>query len=209
MTCTCTCACACACHAHATHMPRTCHRSPARPATPRGPHGADACRFWTELKFARALAVGGATVPVGEAAGSAAADGGAAAAEGGEGGAAAEGGAVPRAVLAMDLAAWVRCCTHLGIFPDLLGKAELSKARTACAWRVGTCCICACAFTCTYARAHARAHAHCRPSLLRRSPRRPSASSPRPSALPRPEHIRPPLVPTAAVPTAHGHSLTL
>ena len=76
-------------------------------------------------------------MPGGEAAGSAAADGGAAAAEGGEGGAAAEGGAVPRAVLAMDLAAWVRCCTHLGIFPDLLGKAELSKARTACAWCVG------------------------------------------------------------------------
>ena len=164
-------------HAHATHMRHACYRShathvyrsPARPATP-----PDAGRFWAELKCARALASGSAPVPAGEAAGGAAADGGAAAAEG-ERGAAAEGGALPRAVLAMDLAAWVRCCTHLGIFPDLLGKAELSKVRTACAKRghvlhahahactcympmltymhllharaACTCCICACACT--------------------------------------------------------------
>jgi len=35
----------------------------------------------------------------------------------------------------------------MSIFPDLLGKAELSKARTACAWH--TCCICAYECTCT------------------------------------------------------------
>ena len=204
--------------AHATHMRHACYRShathvyrsPARPATP-----PDAGRFWAELKCARALASGSAPVPAGEAAGGAAVDGGAAAAEG-ERGAAAEGGALPRAVLAMDLAAWVRCCTHLGIFPDLLGKAELSKVRTACAKRGHVlhahahACICYMPML-TYmhvlharaAYAHVRAHvparhahdhherAHRRPSLPRRSPRHPSASSPRPSASARPEHRRP------------------
>ena len=82
--------------------------------------------FWEELRMARALTPGGAP-----------------AAAPGEGqGDVADGSSI--SVLAMDLAAWVRCCTHLAIFPDLLAKARASLSmhrpglciapHTPCVW---------------------------------------------------------------------------